>query len=188
MTSAHKVVGHVRSTVNMNRFGLWLFLLSDASFFLAVLSSRFFVEGMHTPEHVNQALGLGLTILLLVSSMTAYTAETAAAHGNTGRYRVNMFATMAMGVLFLFGVGFEWYEAFKHFPPSTGYETVLFTKTGIHATHVLSGVLILAIVYRKGLKKPYTPDSYWGVEGAVKYWHFVDVAWVFIYPTLYLVK
>jgi cytochrome c oxidase subunit 3 len=165
-----------------------LFLVSDASFFLALLSSRYFVEGLHTPEHVNQALGLFLTVLLLVSSLTAYRAETAAANGNTSRYRWNMFLTMLIGVVFIFGVAFEWIEAFKHFPPSTGYGTVLFTLTGVHATHVLSGVIVLAIVYRRGLKKPYTPDAYWGVEGAVKYWHFVDVAWVFIYPTLYLVK
>jgi cytochrome c oxidase subunit 3 len=99
-----------------------------------------------------------------------------------------MFATMATSLLFLFGVGYEWFEAFKHFPPSIGYGTVLFTLTGIHATHVLSGVLVLAIVYRKGLRTPYTPDSYLGVGGAVKYWQFVDMAWVYIYPTQYLVK
>jgi cytochrome c oxidase subunit 3 len=134
------------------------------------------VVGLETPEDVNQTLGLALTVLLLASSLTAYRAEAAAAHGSMARYRWNMVATIVMGVIFIGGVGFEWYEAFKHFPPSTGYGTVLFTLTGIDATHVLSGLLLLALVYRHGLARPYTPDSYWGVEGAVKYWHFVDVA------------
>ncbi len=189
MTSeVHDTVEKVQARLKLNRLGLWLFLVSDASFFLALLSSRYFVEGLHTPEEVDQALGLALTILLLASSLTAYRAETAAANGNMPRYRWNMFATMLMGIVFIGGVGYEWFEAFKHFPPSTGYGTVLFTLTGVHATHVLSGVILLALVYRKGQSKPYAPDSYWGVEGAVKYWHFVDVAWVFIYPTLYLVS
>ena len=53
---------------------------------------------------------------------------------------------------------------------------------------VFGGIALLAIVYFKGLGGKYGPDDYWGVEGAVKWWHFVDVAWVFIYPTLYLVN
>ncbi len=59
--------------------------------------------------------------------------------------------------------------------------------TGIHASHVLSGIIVLALIYRRARPGVYGPGAYWGVEGAAKYWHFVDVAWVFIYPTLYLV-
>ena len=52
-----------------------------------------------------------------------------------------------------------------------------------------SGIILLIIVYVKGRKAgAFGSSNYWGVEGAVKYWHFVDVAWIFIYPTLYLVK
>jgi cytochrome c oxidase subunit 3 len=60
--------------------------------------------------------------------------------------------------------------------------------TGIHAFHVLTGLIALTIVYRLGRDGRFTHENYWGVEGTVKYWHFVDVAWVFIYPTLYLVN
>ena len=60
--------------------------------------------------------------------------------------------------------------------------------TGIHATHVLSGVVILGLVLKGARSRDYGPGDYWPVEGAVKYWHLVDVAWVFIYPTLYLVR
>ena len=75
------------------------------------------------------------------------------------------------------GVGVEWWEALEHFPPSTDFGSVFFTTTGIHATHVLSGVIILGIVLFLG-RRPgrYTSESYWGVEASVKYWHFVDVA------------
>jgi cytochrome c oxidase subunit 3 len=91
-------------------------------------------------------------------------------------------------LVFAVGVGLEWSEAFHFFPPSTAFGTVFFLLTGVHATHVLSGLIVLAIVWYLGRDGRFSRGNYWGVEGAVKYWHFVDVAWVFIYPTLYLVS
>ena len=93
-----------------------------------------------------------------------------------------------LGVLFLAGVGYEWAEAFKHFPPGTGFGTLFFTMTGVHAFHVLTGLIALAAVFWVGRRGQFTSGNSWPVEGAVKYWHFVDVAWVFIYPALYLVN
>lgn len=183
-------VNHRFSSLDINRLGLWLFLVSDASFFIALLSARFFVVGTTRPEGVDQVLGLGLTILLLLSSLSAYRAEAASEHGDDRTAMRMMLLTIGMGVVFLFGVGYEWYEAFKHFPPSHPYGTVLFTLTGVHAFHVVTGILALGFVYfRVRRAGPDTPaaDTQWAVEGAVKWWHFVDVAWVFIYPTLYLV-
>ena len=52
-------VNHRFSSLDINRLGLWLFLVSDASFFIALLSSRFFVVGTNTPEHVDQLPGFG---------------------------------------------------------------------------------------------------------------------------------
>jgi cytochrome c oxidase subunit 3 len=194
--TAHAAEGHVEAhgsaspaaRLTINRLGLWLFIVSDAFFFAALISSRYFVKGVATPEAVNQPLGLALTALLLLSSLTAYRSEVAIEHGDLGRYKAYTLLTALMGVLFLAGVGLEWQEAYQHFPPSTGYGTALFTLTGVHATHVLSGIIVLALVYRAGRKGAYGPGNYWPAEAAVKYWHFVDVAWVFIYPTLYLVR
>ena len=94
----------------------------------------------------------------------------------------------ALGLGFVAGVCYEWYLAFQHFPPSSAYGTVFFTITGIHAFHVITGIILLAVVAYLARKPERFGQSHsWGVEGGVKYWHFVDVAWVFIYPTLYLV-
>lgn len=175
--------------LHINRVGLWLFLLSESFLFGALISSRYFLQGLHRPEEVNQVLGLAITAVLLASSLTAYRGETAAAHGDHRGFLRNILATIALGGLFLVGVGIEWWEAYRHFPPHTGYGSVFFTMTSIHATHVLSGVLLLGLVYRMGRARGrFGPGNFWGVEGVVKYWHFVDVAWVFIYPTLYLVR
>jgi cytochrome c oxidase subunit 3 len=59
--------------------------------------------------------------------------------------------------------------------------------TGFHAFHVLTGVLLLFIVYRNARKGLYNAERHWPVEAAAVYWHFVDVVWMFFYPALYLI-
>jgi cytochrome c oxidase subunit 3 len=176
--------------LTLNRAGLWLFLVSDASFFVSLVSSRFFVYGTSTPQEINQFLGLALTVLLLLSSLTAYRAELAAENNNRGSMQFNILLTIFIGIAFLVGVGFEWSIAFGHEStlPSMPYGTVLFTLTGVHATHVLTGLIVLAIVFFTKRKSEIGKGNSWAVEGAVKWWHLVDVAWVAIYPVLYLVK
>ncbi|MBI2855798.1 MAG: heme-copper oxidase subunit III [Chloroflexi bacterium] len=176
------------SRLTINRLGLWLFIVSETFLFAALLSSRYYLQGLQKPDELNQPLGLAITIVLLASSLSAYRAETFSAHGNQRGFERNMLFTLALGAIFIVGVSIEWHEAFKHFPPHTGFGTIFFATTGIHAFHVLSGLIALAIVYGLGRNGRFTRGSYWPVEGAVKYWHFVDVAWVFIYPTLYLVN
>ncbi|HET8678494.1 MAG TPA: cytochrome c oxidase subunit 3 [bacterium] len=183
----HAAAVHVHENVPNGRWGLWLFIISESFLFAAFLSGRFFMLGFYRPEELNQLLGLGITSVLLLSSLTAYRAETSIAYGDRPRFLRNTLVTVLLAGLFLVGVGIEWAEAFRFFPPSTRFGTVFFSLTGLHALHVLSGVVLLVFVYRHGRAGRYGPSDYWPVEGVVKYWHFVDVAWVFIYPTLYLV-
>lgn len=183
VTHVHPPVSRLR----INQLGLWLFIISESFLFAALLSSRYYLQGLYRPPELNQPLGLAITTVLLFSSVSAYRAEMSAAVGNTPAFGRNLLFTLAMGGLFLVGVGIEWSEAFHFFPPNTGFGTLFFTMTGVHAFHVLSGLTLLLLVYLNGRRGRYTPENYWAVEGSVKYWHFVDVAWVFIYPTLYLV-
>ncbi len=185
--AAH-VAAHPRyRRLDLRRLGLWLFLLSEGFLFSALIAARYYLLGLQRPEGLNQPLGLAITVVLLASSLTAYRAETAIAGGDRPLFLRNTLATVALGLLFLAGVGVEWAQAFAHFPPTRPVGTVFFTLTGMHALHVLSGVVLLAGVYLHGRRGRYGPGAFWPVEGAVKYWHFVDVVWVFIYPTLYLV-
>jgi len=179
---------HQEQRLDLHRLGLWMFIFSESFLFLALLSTRYYLQGVQRPAEVNQPLGLAISMVLLLSSLSAYRGETCAAYGDQRGFRRNILFTMGLGLLFLVGVAVEWYEGFHFFPPSAGYGTVFFTLTGFHAFHVLTGLLVLAAVLVRGRKVQYGPGNYWGVEGAVKYWHFVDVAWVFIYPTLYLVS
>ena len=170
------------------RLGLWLFMISESMIFLALLVSRFYMQGITRPAEVNQVLGLIITSVLLLSSFTANRADVAIAHGDRSSFLRLVLATIALGLIFLIGVvTIEWPEALRFAPPSTGYGTVFFALTGMHAFHVLTGVFILALAFFKGRRGGYTAEDHWGAEGSIIYWHFVDVIWVFVYPTLYLI-
>jgi len=169
------------------RAGLWLFFVSESFLFAALISSRYVLLGLARPAELNQVLGLLITVVLLASSLFAYRAEASIICGDQRRFLANTLATIVLGALFLVGVGMEWVEAFAAFPPQERFGTIFFTLTGAHGVHVLSGVLLLLGVYLHGRRGRYAPEAHWPVEAAVKYWHYVDVVWVFIYPTLYLV-
>ncbi|MCL1595004.1 MAG: cytochrome c oxidase subunit 3 [Actinomycetia bacterium] len=169
-----------------NRIGLWLFIVSETFLFGAFLSARWFSTGTLKPEELNQTLALGLTIVLLVSSISAYLAETSIRFNHRRNFILFTSFTIAMGLIFLGGVAIELQEAIHAYPPETPYGTSYFMLIGLHAFHVVTGLTGLMIVLVLGIKGHYGSDDYWGVEGVVKYWHFVDLAWVIIYPTLYL--
>lgn len=178
----------IHDRLHLARVGLWLFILSESMIFVGLLAVRFYLQGFHVPDEADQAIGLGITAVLLVSSLTAYRAEAAVAAGDQRTFLRNLWATIGLGALFLVGVGFEWREALHAFPPSTGFGTVFFAMTGMHAFHVVTGLAFLAIVWVKARREAFGPHGYWPAEAAVKYWHFVDVVWVFFYPALYLVS
>lgn len=169
-----------------NLIGLWLFIFSEVFLFGAFLSARWFSTGTMKPEELNQELALLLTIVLLVSSVSAYLAETAIRFNDRKRFIVFMVATIVMGLIFMGGVTIELQEAIHLYPPETPYGSSYFMLIGLHAFHVVTGLVALVMVLILGLKGHYGSEEYWGVEGVVKYWHFVDLAWVIIYPTLYL--
>lgn len=169
-----------------NRLGLWIFMISETFLFSAVISARFITSGTAKPEHLNQALALFLTCVLLVSSISAYLAESAMACGNRRVFLNATRVTVVLGLGFLVGVLFEWREALEFFPPDTIYGSSFVALIGLHSFHVLTGVLALGVVLNLGAIGHFGPEDDWPVEGTVKYWHFVDLMWVIIYPTLYL--
>jgi heme/copper-type cytochrome/quinol oxidase subunit 3 len=84
-------------------------------------------------------------------------------------------------------VGYEFHGAAKEFPIGTPYGGVFYILIGLHAFHVVTGAGAIAVVMNLVRKGFFGSTNYWWVEAVVKYWHFVDLAWVVIYPTMYLV-
>ena len=172
--------------LQINRMGLWFFIISEAFMFLALHSYRFLALGTEKPEAVNVFLGGVLTVILLASSVTAHQAEKAIARGDTAGLQRGLMATMGLGVLFLLLVVYEWSVAFGEFPPSTPFGSIFYLTTGMHALHLLSGIGVLALVYKAAKRGAFTAESHWGVQGGVLYWHFVDVVWLGVFASLYL--
>lgn len=168
------------------RIGLWLFILSDSFVFAGLLVTRFYLLGGHRPE-LEQLVGVIVTSVLLISSFFMNRAEVQISRGNRKGFITSTAITMALGIAFLIGVvGVEWQIA--PFGPADGAQgAVFYMMTGMHAFHVLTGVIFLGIILRNGLRGHYSPERHWAVEAAANYWHFVDVVWIFYYPALYLI-
>jgi cytochrome c oxidase subunit 3 len=172
-----------------NRLGLWLFLLSDAFVFAGLLVSRFNLLGFTRP-HLNQTLGLVVTAVLLISSFFMNRAETSMAHGDQKGFMTGILITIGLGIGFLVGVvGVEWRLAAAEGVTASGDAAgaIFYMMTGMHAFHVLTGVIFLLVVFNNGRKGLYTQEKHWAVEASTVYWHFVDVVWIFFYPALYLI-
>ncbi len=170
--------------LHRNRWGMWLFFISEAFLFGGLLVSRFYLWGGTRPD-LNQTLGLTVTAILLLSSFFMNRAETMIAHDDRQGFLNNLLITAALGLVFFIGVvGFEWRG---HIRPTDGaYGAILYGMTGMHALHVLSGVVFIFIIWNNGRKGHYSSKSYWGVEACAIWWHYVDLIWVFFYPALYL--
>jgi cytochrome c oxidase subunit 3 len=184
--SDHESYGYKTGT---NRLGLWLFLLSDGFVFAALAVARFNLLGLTRP-HLNQTLGLVVTAVLLVSSFFMNRAETSMEHGDRRGFLIGISLTLILGIGFLLGVvGVEWPQAIHEgvTPSSSAAGAIFFMMTGMHAFHVLTGVIFLIVVLRNGARGLYLGEKHWAVEAAAVYWHFVDVVWIFFYPALYLI-
>ncbi len=172
-----------------NRIGFWLFLLSDSFVFAGLLVSRFNLLGMERP-HLNQYLGFGVTAILLISSFFMNRAETSMAHGDRKAFSLYTAITFILGLGFLIGVvGVEWQLAKieEVIANKDVFGGIFYMMTGMHAFHVFTGLIFLAVVWNLGRKGHFSAEQHWGVEAAAVYWHFVDLVWIFFYPALYLI-
>ena len=175
-----------------SRIGLWLFLLSDAFIFGGLFVSRFNLLGLGplplSPD--SQFIAVTITSVLLLSSFFMNRAEVSMEHGDRRGFIVGISLTILLGLAFLAGVVVvEWPSAISAgvTPSSNAAGAVFFVMTGMHAFHVLTGVIFLSIVLRNGSRGLYSAEKHWAVESAAVYWHFVDVVWIFFYPALYLI-
>ena len=181
-----------KERVKRNRLGLWLFFFSEIFLFGALLAARFYLWGNTRPD-LDQTLGLIITSVLLLSSVAMALGESAIGHNDRKTFLRSLIVTALLGTLFIFGVvGLEWnvfgIEGFGEIKPTDGvYGAIFFVMTGFHALHVLSGVVLIILVWNIGRKGGFSADRHWGVEGAAIYWHYIDVVWIFFYPALYLI-
>lgn len=175
---------HIQPDVRVYRSGLWLFLLSESMVFILLLVVRFVLAGRGHPAELNQALAAAMTAVLLASGVPARQAFMAIARGDVRRTVRHLWLTAGLGALFLAGMAFEWSEL--PFTPASRYGPVFFTTTGFHGLHLFVGLLLLLSLILRARRGRLTAGDSWAVEAVERYWHFVDLVWIFIYAALYL--
>ncbi len=194
MTSAAaRPIATGRSSAGMptGRLGVWWVIASEIVIFGGILASYIMYRVAHDAfaeqaAHTNTAIGAFNTFVLLTSSLFAVLGHKAAEEGDGRKAAQMIFATMAGGVLFLVVKAFEWTSEINHgfTITSSTFWSFYYTAAGIHATHVLAGVVIMAFVAKAALRG----QELQRVELIGLYWHFVDIVWIFLFPLLYIAK
>ncbi len=196
-STAHADVVHPTNTGLGNEwFGMILFVVSEAIMFGAFFA-QYFYERVLAPRWPPQGyeglvepapLALVLTVILAVSGITAHNAQTAIRRDDRDALQGWLVVTILLGVAFLAGQAFEYTSLFNEgFTISSGiFGSVFFTITGLHGLHVTGGVLVLTSILIRVFLGHFSSRSHFGIEGAVLYWHFVDVVWFLLYAALYL--
>jgi len=177
------------------KLGIWLFLASEVMLFGSLFSSyallRMGAESWpHQRAIVNVPLATLNTIILISSSVTMVLAWAALKTRNLNRYRLYMGLTLLAGVGFLVVKSFEYHEKFEHalYPSTNNFLGLYFTMTGLHACHVIGGMIVNGYLLGPGARMWRTdPERFTNrVEVAGIYWHFVDLVWIFLFPVFYL--
>ncbi len=174
------------------KVGVWWFLASEIVVFGGLIGTYLMFRLGSTgwsamAAHLSVPTGTWNTFVLLTSSLTMVLAFAAAEEGDEKGIRTWLLLTVLLGLMFLVTKGFEWRHEIKAgFPPTAGgFWSFYYTMTGLHALHVLGGVVVNFILFltaQMGLLK----GKEHRVELAGLYWHFVDIVWIFLFPLLYL--
>jgi cytochrome c oxidase subunit III len=184
---------------NSKKFGMWLFLISDSLTFSALLFaytySRVANPDWPKPFQFSPSVIFAsiMTFCLLTSSLTMVMAVHAMNHGNRKATVWWILATMAGGVAFVILHMTEWLRLIndEHVTPFTNpwgvplFGGTFFGLTGLHMTHVIIGVIYLAVICQAVARGKFKFED---VEVSGLYWHFVDLVWMFIFPLVYLMS
>ena len=188
-----------------SKLGMWLFIFTE----LLLFGGLFIVYSVYRYKHAQafaiaaEELDVGMgtinTVILLISSMTIAMSTTAIQKKNKRATLVLIGITMVLALVFLVNKYFEWSGKFSHglYPGSPvldelGQGDVLFFglyffMTGLHALHIVVGMVVLGFGFVFVWKDKLTFDNFQLLENGGLYWHLVDLIWIFLFPLFYLI-
>ena len=183
---------HYSSRVTPATLGIFLFIASEVMLFGAFFTAYFFVrvvnqieewppEGFHLPVFV---AGVN-TAILVTSSFTMHWALQSIKRGSRVGLQAGLVLTLAMGLTFLLTQVME-YSRIGFAPRDGSFGSVFYGLTGLHGAHVFVGLVLLTMATVRAFRGHFSPEHHHGVEIPGIYWHFVDVMWIVVYSTVYL--
>jgi cytochrome c oxidase subunit 3 len=191
-THAHgPPVANVSSRVDARVLGMLLFIGSEIMLFGSFFTAYFFVRvvngypwpppGFELPVFV---AGVN-TIILVTSSFTMHWALQSIKRGERAGLKAGLVLTSCLGWTFLLTQIAE-YARVGFSPNNNAFGTIFFALTGLHGAHVFVGLTALFFTTVRAFRGHYSPEHHHGVELPGIYWHFVDVMWIVVYTTVYI--
>jgi cytochrome c oxidase subunit 3 len=184
---------HYSSRISHLIVGIFLFIGSEIMLFGSFFTVYFFdrvvnpdttewpPEGFHRPVYI----ALVNTCILVTSSFTVHWATQSIKRGNRTGLQAGLVLTFLLGLTFLLTQVIEY--ARIGFNTSDGaFASTFFGLTGLHGLHVFVGLTILAIMAVRSFRGHFSPEHHHGIEVGGIYWHFVDVMWIVVYVTVYI--
>ncbi|MEO6866648.1 MAG: heme-copper oxidase subunit III [Gaiellales bacterium] len=185
----------------INRIGMLFFIGSEIALFGSFFMSYLFLRVAGVADYSSWAHQIGSllplkivtinSLVLFSSSVTIHYAEIALTRGARRWQAFWLCATIALGAIFFSVQVFEFKDLLlnEYIGPSTSsYSSVFFSITGLHATHVIVGLILLTVLLVRTLRGHYSPEpsKHVGFSTMAIYWHFVDVVWIFVFSLIYL--
>jgi cytochrome c oxidase subunit 3 len=185
---------HYSSRISPAVLGMFLFIASEimlfGSFFTVYFFDRVVNNGVNgqwpPPPFTRPAYVAGInTLILVTSSFTMHWADMSVKRGNRRGLQAGLVLTVLLGLTFLLTQVIE-YHRLGFNTSDTSFAATFFGLTGLHGAHVFVGLTILTVMMVRAFRGHFSPEHHHGVEIAGIYWHFVDVMWIVVYVTVYL--
>lgn len=187
-------VANRSSRVDPTVLGMLLFIASEAMLFGSFFAALFFVRVVNPsapdvwPPHPYEFpvfVASVNTAILVTSSFTVHWATQAIKRNDRNGLRAGLVVTILLGLAFLLTQAVE----YAHIGFNTGdgaFASTFFGLTGLHGAHVFIGLTLLTIAAVRAFRGHFSPEHHHGLELPAIYWHFVDVMWIVVWVTVYL--
>jgi cytochrome c oxidase subunit 3 len=182
---------HYSSRITPGILGMLMFIGTEIMLFGSFFTAYFFVRVVAgtawptPPYHLPVYMASVNTLILLTSSATMHWALQSIKKGDAWGLRAGLLLTFLMGVSFLTTQIFE-YARIGFNTSDGGFATIFFCLTGLHGAHVFVGLSLLLVMTIRAFRGHFSADQHHGVEIAGIYWHFVDVMWIIVFMTVYV--
>src|SRR3954470_5787172 len=181
---------------NMVSVGTIIWLSSELMFFAGLFAMYFTARARAThgwppePTELNLPYATFFTVILVASSFTCQFGVFAAEQGNVYGLRRWFSITFLMGLVFVLGQANEYRNLVAEGTTisSSTYGSVFFMTTGFHALHVIGGLLAFVFLLMRSTMGRFTPAQATSAIVVSYYWHFVDVVWIGLFATIYLIQ
>ncbi|MEA2270593.1 MAG: cytochrome c oxidase subunit [Solirubrobacteraceae bacterium] len=180
------------SRVEPQLLGMLLFIISEVMVFGAFFTAYFFIRVVSGDQwfpidekHLPVAIAGFNTAILVSSSFTLHWAEHSIKNGNRFGLKAGILSTFLLGATFLF-IQINEYVHIGFAPHDFAQGSVFYGLTGLHGAHVFVGLTLLLMVVVRSFRGHFSAEEHRGVEIPGIYWHFVDVMWIVVYLSVYV--